>query len=594
MGGAKKSEAVLFDMKWTVDGLNRVVQAERGELGSGSIATLAEDENWTLTTVGGWALHTLDGDGDGFLTGADDLDVTGTLNVANELITRVDAAPSPTETYNLPYNDRGDLTDDGQAYKYTYDAFGRLRKVHNQSDELVAEYRYNGLGHLIAIHHDTNLDGDVDGDDRWLHLVYDDRWRVVAEHWDDEAKPHAIYVHHAGGVSGSGSYIDELAFRERDADNDTNQVLEERRYYAQNWRKDVVAMLTHDGALVEQVRYSSYGVPFGLPAGDTDSDGDFDLDDVNAITGSYDVRKDANLDGVVDVFDIIHAGNMAGGGGFVTTGRDVLGSVANANRFGYAAYLRDPAAPQWHVRHRVLRSDIGRWLTRDPAGYVDGLSLYEYVGSRGILGIDPYGLQEYFIIGPDGDGGGRQTYPGMPMPKPPPMDWGRLIPDRESVQTVLDILGCFDPTPTCDGINAAIYASDGQWGQAAISCCAMVPIVGDLAKAPRVGSNFIRRIRGLKPIKDLPPGRVTPARGLDPRYDYWIPDGSGIRRRGTYRQVGPDGKACLDYDFGHNHGKGDPHKHFWDWLRPKKNRRPGQPIEPSDDVPKPRWWWPTN
>ncbi|MCW5757238.1 MAG: hypothetical protein KIT54_08395 [Phycisphaeraceae bacterium] len=294
MGGAKKSEAVLFDMKWTVDDLNRVVQAERGELGSGSIATLAEDENWTLTTVGGWALHT--------------------------------------------------------------------------------------------------LDGDVDGDDRWLHLVYDDRWRAVAEHWDDEAKPHAIYVHHAGGVAGSGSYIDELAFRERDADNDTNQVLEERRYYAQNWRKDVVAMLTHDGAMVEQVRYSSYGVPFGLPAGDTDSDGDFDLDDVNAITGSYDVRKDANLDGVVDVFDIIHAGNMAGGGGFVTTGRDVLGSVANANHFGYGVYLRDPAVPQWHVRHRVLRSNIGRWLTRDPAGYVDGLSLYEYVGSSAFSYYDPYGL----------------------------------------------------------------------------------------------------------------------------------------------------------------------------------------------------------
>ncbi|MCW5757239.1 MAG: hypothetical protein KIT54_08400 [Phycisphaeraceae bacterium] len=59
---------------------------------------------------------------------------------------------------------------------------------------------------------------------------------------------------------------------------DVGKVLEERRYYAQNWRKDVVTMLTHDGALVEQVRYSSYGVPFGLPAGDTDSDGDFDLD----------------------------------------------------------------------------------------------------------------------------------------------------------------------------------------------------------------------------------------------------------------------------------------------------------------------------
>ena len=57
-----------------------------------------------------------------------------------------------------------------------------------------------------------------------------------------------------------------------------------------------------------KVRYSSYGIPYGLPAGDTDSDGDFDSADVAAITGSYDVRKDANLDGSVDFFDVLHAG----------------------------------------------------------------------------------------------------------------------------------------------------------------------------------------------------------------------------------------------------------------------------------------------
>ena len=480
--------ATKFDMKWTVDGINRVVQAERGELGSGSIATLAEDENWTLTTVGGWALHTLDGDGDGLLTTSGvDLDVTGTLNVANELTTRVDAAPSPTETYNLLYNDRGDLTDDGQAYKYTYDAFGRLRKVHNQSDELVAEYRYNGLGHLIAIHHDTNLDGDVDGDDRWLHLVYDDRWRVVAEHWDDEAKPHAIYVHHAGGVSGSGSYIDELAFRERDADNDTNQVLEERRYYAQNWRKDVVAMLTHDGALVEQVRYSSYGVPFGLPAGDTDSDGDFDLDDVNAITGSYDVRKDANLDGVVDVFDIIHAGNMAGGGGFVTTGRDVLGSVANANRFGYAAYLRDPAAPQWHVRHRVLRSDIGRWLTRDPAGYVDGWNLYEYVGSSAFSYYDPYGLgrvrnwlENWWNNTKEGWEGVKEAWRDIWNSPDPIGQYRQWAGDDEAIDEVQDALAACACIPFAEQIvmpiNAALDVIQGDFcGAGASIVCGAIP-----------------------------------------------------------------------------------------------------------------------
>ncbi|MEQ8844537.1 MAG: RHS repeat-associated core domain-containing protein [Phycisphaerales bacterium] len=165
-------------------------------------------------------------------------------------------------------------------------------------------------------------------------------------------------------------------------------------------------MLDASGGLVEQVRYSSYGVPYGLPAGDTDSDGDFDSADVTAITGGYDVRKDANLDGTINVFDVLHASNIAGGGGTVTTGRDVLGSPDNANRFGYGAYLRDPAVPQWHVRHRVFRSDIGRWLTRDPAGYVDGLSLYEYAMSGPTAGLDPSGLDSL---------GGRWIWPeGQP------------------------------------------------------------------------------------------------------------------------------------------------------------------------------------
>ncbi|MEQ8844535.1 MAG: RHS repeat-associated core domain-containing protein [Phycisphaerales bacterium] len=169
-------------------------------------------------------------------------------------------------------------------------------------------------------------------------------------------------------------------------------MLEERCYYAQNWRKDVVAILTGSGELVEQVRYSSYGMPYGLPAGDTDSDGDYDGADATAITGAYDVRKDANLDGLVNVFDVTHASNIAGGGGTVTTGRDVLGSPANANRFGYGAYLRDPAVPQWHVRNRVFRSDLGRWLTRDPMLYADGYNLYTYSQSRPVQYVDALGL----------------------------------------------------------------------------------------------------------------------------------------------------------------------------------------------------------
>jgi hypothetical protein len=44
------------------------------------------------------------------------------------------------------------------------------------------------------------------------------------------------------------------------------------------------------------------------------------------------------------------------------------------------------------VRHRHYAPDLGRWLSRDPLGYVDGMSLYEYVGSYPMNITDPSGL----------------------------------------------------------------------------------------------------------------------------------------------------------------------------------------------------------
>jgi len=178
--------------------------------------------------------------------------------------------------------------------RFEFDAFGRLRKILDQSDNLVAEYTYNGLGYLIGIHEDTDTDGDVDSSDAWRLFVYDHRWRVVAEFQhvegeDAETTPRLFYVHHAAGLDGqgTGSYIDEVACRERrvsygssgepTGENGSGSSFNERLYYCQSWRADVVALVKSSGTQVEQARYSAYGVPFGLPAGDVDSDGDVDV-----------------------------------------------------------------------------------------------------------------------------------------------------------------------------------------------------------------------------------------------------------------------------------------------------------------------------
>jgi len=202
---------------------------------------------------------------------------------------------------------------------------------------------------------------------------------------------------------GTGSYIDQLICRERkiivgtsEAESESEAAIpaNERIYYCQNRRADVVALVTSAGRQVEQARYSAYGVPFGLPAGDADSDGDVDSADLTQIQSwidniIYDVRGDFDLDGDVDATDKSLANAISG----TTLGRGVLTRNSTANRFGYSGCFYHQDVLKYHVRNRVYDPYIGRWTNRDPIEYEAGtMNLYEYVMSSPILLVDPFGL----------------------------------------------------------------------------------------------------------------------------------------------------------------------------------------------------------
>ncbi|MBX3321362.1 MAG: hypothetical protein KF757_00075 [Phycisphaeraceae bacterium] len=133
----------------------------------------------------------------------------------------------------------------------------------------------------ITAHFDTNGVDGVTGADVVSHFAYDARWRIVARYEDANSDPTEQFVFHNAGLAstGSGSYIDAVMLRDRDTT--ANGTLDERIYYLHNWRSDIVALISHAGSQIEQVRYEPYGTPFGIPAGDVTCEGEVTQADAN-------------------------------------------------------------------------------------------------------------------------------------------------------------------------------------------------------------------------------------------------------------------------------------------------------------------------
>ena len=390
-----------FDVEYTMDDLDRLIDAEEGTWSGSAITTRTRHQVWTLGHTGNWDVGKLDLDGDDNWNETDEYNDDRTHNAVNELTAR-DTDDNGTNDYSLTYDAVGNLTDDDEEYEYVYDPFGRLREVKNQSSVLVAEYTYNGLGFMLGVHEDTDDDGDVDGSDLWFYTAYDEAWRGVSTYRSSDSDPKEEFVVQLAGDDGRGgaSYINGVVLRNKDANTAwttaSDGTLEERVYYCQNWRGDVSALVHSNRVLMEWVKYSAYGVPIGLPGADTDSDGDCDSTDITQIQtwidtppSPHEVRGDVDLDGDVDAGDKSTAQAYLEG---TSLAWEALSAVGNSRGYGSCHHLS--LANVVLSRHRALSISSGRWARRDPLGHVDGVSLYEYVASRPPGFVDPYGLKK--------------------------------------------------------------------------------------------------------------------------------------------------------------------------------------------------------
>jgi len=411
-----------FDVSYSIDGLNRLTRSQEGTWNGSSIASETRDQEWTLSHLGNWEFEKLDLNGDGDWNDAGEHQDDRTHNDANETLAR-DIDDNGTNNYSLGYDSTGDLTDDGVNYTYEWDCFYRLRRIQNRTNAaLVAEYSYNGLGFEIGEHVDVDMDGDVDGADPWYYSVYDVSWRHVATMRGNDTSPKEEFVHHCAGGSGRGlgSYIDLVVLRDMDISSQWNApsdgTLERRHYYCQNWHADVSVILDSTSGIQEWSKYLSYGIPFGLPAGDTDSDGDCDGTDVAQVqswigSSAYDTRGDVDLDGDVDTSD--KSAQLALFQG-ITTG--YYKASAFLHRKGLAGMrISRVQEDLYHARNRVLASNLGSWIARDPYGYVDSISLLQFAGSNPARYLDPFGS---YIMEPDDTAatGGQESKPAASQP----------------------------------------------------------------------------------------------------------------------------------------------------------------------------------
>ena len=362
-------------------------------------------------------------------------------DVINEL-TQLDTGA--TDPGDITYDDAGNIddhefpdtdVDEDFLYRYTHDAWNRLVKVEyvsvdhvKQEEEAVTrgEYEYNGLHHRVVRRTDTDLDGTVD---QRRDLYYSADWQIIDEDvWDgwSSGSPGSIdrNINYLWGLRG----IDDIVVRRTDTDGDgafdfVLSPAEEVDYYyhLDDVQGTTVAQLDEAAEIVERTSYTSYGVAQHHPKYDVRGDGDRGVKDIAVVAAladigsypstptvitdaSYRAEADLDRDGDIDTADYNLINGMSTDTG-IPAGElsPDTGAAPTDNILGFHGYCFNNETQQYAVRYRCYDPQLGRFITRDPAGYVDGASLYEFVRSSPIGFIDPMGLMvlEYLYQIPD-------------------------------------------------------------------------------------------------------------------------------------------------------------------------------------------------
>jgi RHS repeat-associated protein len=199
----------------------------------------------------------------------------------------------------------------------------------------------------------------------------------------------------------------------------------------------VIAVATpgKPGVVIDRIAYSPYGEATRTLRSDVNGDGFVNQSDYTGIirprngaaigTATYVVEADLDRNGVINQLDydisIADDGKSSSGG----VGEAGLFSRGVRNSIGYCGYVYNEDSGLYTVRFRTYSPTLGRWLERDPLGYVDGIGLYQYVRGGAVMAVDPWGLQ---ATPPDWDHELDNDAYGVPMFLENFSPWGPKLP----------------------------------------------------------------------------------------------------------------------------------------------------------------------
>lgn len=392
------------------DGLQRLVDAPRGSWINQVFTAGLYTQEWDLDMLGNSDEVRTELDGTPGYTGAGEKDVRSHNASVNELDGRDTDTPAGDE-FTYTYDDAGnvqrmDFVQTTTALVFTHDAWNRLVRVQFEDSQQQilhdrAEYEYNGLNWRVIKRADSDLTDGNNVLDQQRIMYYSASWQLLEERIDDDGptfpdSPTSTdidrHMQYAWGIR----YIDDIYLHREDTDK--NGSYDKTYYHLTDPQFSTVALIDRSAVVAERVTYTAYGQGRHHWLFDVDGDGDVEIDDILAIANllgtpiansAYRSECDINRNGTIDNDDL--TGNtLEAALAFGLISDSSSGGVDN--QIGYDGYVFNTETQEYLARNRYYEPELGRWLRRDPAGYIDGMNQYEYVLSNPITRSDMLGL----------------------------------------------------------------------------------------------------------------------------------------------------------------------------------------------------------